>query len=95
MKIPIIIPIYNRPEYLKTVLEALVECEGLDKYYVETFEEPDNQKENSKILKILEGKIKYIRNVNKITQGCAGNICGAINAITKQHDYFVLIKECI
>jgi len=88
-------PIYNRPEYLKSVLKALVECESLDKFYVETFEEPDKQKENSEILKILKGKIKYIRNVNKITQGCAGNICGAINAITKQHDYFVLVEDDI
>jgi len=40
MKIPICMPTYNRPEYLKATLDALSKCIGLENYEIITSEEP-------------------------------------------------------
>jgi glycosyltransferase involved in cell wall biosynthesis len=95
--IPIIIPTYNRPHYFKETLDALFQCQDLDKFYIETFEENESyhQEMNTHLLEPYQNKIKIVRNLHKERKGCAPNILEAIQEIIKKHEYFVVVEDDI
>jgi len=97
-KIPIIMPMYNRPHYLEKVLNALSKCDNLDKFYVETFEENifNYQKENEILLnRYLKGKIEVKRNLNNTVKGCSANCLEGIQKIVNEHEFFVMVEDDI
>lgn len=74
MKIPICMPVYNRPDYLNQVFSALCKCEGLDKYQIFISAEP-NQPEVMKVINWVKntGIIPITCVVNDVTKGCNEN----------------------
>lgn len=97
-KIPIIMPMYNRPHYLEKVLQALFQCDSLDKFYIETFEEKESnfQAINGNLLKKYNTRnIKIVRNLNKTVKGCSANCLEAIKKISDKHKYFVMVEDDI
>lgn len=93
MKIPIIMPTYNRPQYLVQVLEGLSKCESLDKFYIITSEEPGQP-----LVSKLFNKVNFIeirRYVNKAKLGCNANISSAITRELKNNERVVVLEDDI
>lgn len=88
-KIPIIMPTYNRPDYLINCLSHLSNCKELDKFFIITSEEP-----NEEVSKIWDSVdfIKVVRNKNLNKLGCNANIDKSIN-YGLDYDKFVFLED--
>ena|ERR1035437_426230 len=90
-KIPIIMPTYNRPQYLKQVLSGLYQCENIEQFEIYTSEEP-NQPEVSSLFDQVDF-IKVNRWINKEKLGCNINISSAIDRVFKQGYESLIVLE--
>lgn len=88
-RIPIIMPTYNRPDYLINCLSHLSKCKELDKFFILTSEEPNE--EISKIWDYVDF-INVVRNKNSNKLGCNPNIDKSIN-YGLYYDKFVFLED--
>jgi len=73
-RIPIAMPIYNRPDLLKQVFEALSNCFGIQNFEIITSEEPDQPETSDMVLECLSSMdIPFSRNFNDERLGCNVN----------------------
>jgi hypothetical protein len=94
MKIPIVMPTYNRPDYLLKVLAALSECENLNKFKIITSEEPNE--EVSKVwdnVNLFECEVERHKNPERF--GCTKNIFSALNLGFEQSDKVIVLEDDI
>lgn len=91
-RIPIVMPTYNRPDYLIQVLNALKNCEYKDEFYILTSEEP-----NEEVSKVFDSVdfMYIIRNKNKEKLGCNLNILTSIDRAMSLSDKFLIIEDDI
>lgn len=85
--------LFNRPQYTKRVIDALSQCEGINKYHILIFIEPGNSEVFS-----LANNIKFTSReivLNKRRLGCDTNIYTAIDAGFKRSDYNIHIEDDI
>jgi len=92
-KIPILMPTYNRPHYLKTVLESLKKCDSLEYFKIITSEEPSQPE-----VSLLFDNVDFIeieRYKNEQRLGCNKNISSAISRIFEKHEELVVLEDDI
>ena len=92
-KIPIVMPTYNRPQYLSQVLEGLSKCENLDKFFIVTSEEPGCPEVFELFNKVDFIEIK--RHINSVRLGCNDNVIQAINLGFLCSEYVVVLEDDI
>jgi len=92
-KIPIVMPTYNRSQYLVQVLEGLSKCENLDKFFIVTSEEPDCPEVSALFDKV--DFIKIVRWKNEEKLGCNKNVIQAINFGFDCSDVVVVLEDDI
>lgn len=72
----ITITTYNRPDYTKKVLDALIQCDGVDEYEILIKAEPSGHNKVSEVIKLAcefqHRNTKTVINPRKL--GCSGNI---------------------
>lgn len=88
------ISLYNRADYTKQVLDALLECSGIEDYFVLIKAEPAKT-ENRKLKKEIEDTIKVAKDfkhpnkkiiINETLLGCSKNIYSSIDYCFKNTD---------
>lgn len=93
MKIPIVMPMYNRPEFLSQVLESLQRCDDLEHFKVYTSEEP-GQPDVQKLVEQINF-IEVERHVNHKRLGCNDNVPQAIDIGFSNGDFVVILEDDI
>lgn len=87
--VPVALPTYNRPEYLKKTLKYLEENELKDEIVLVTSEEPN--KECQKI--ISDTILPKRRIINSRRKGICANVCQAITAAAMMKEWFVCVED--
>jgi hypothetical protein len=88
-KIPIIMPTYNRSNYLKECLDNLSKCRSLQKFFIITSEEPNEEVSN------LLDSVNFIdisRNKNEQKIGCNANLDKCIN-YGLSYEKFIILED--
>mmetsp|Transcript_25045 Transcript_25045/g.67582 ORF Transcript_25045/g.67582 Transcript_25045/m.67582 type:complete len:320 (-) Transcript_25045:139-1098(-) len=85
---------YNRPEYLKQVLDHLAACDGIEKYTVLMFIEPVNE-ECAAVARSFNAAKRTVVHVNPVTMGFPHNLRQALEVGFTQSDFSILIEDDI
>ncbi|HNW88177.1 MAG TPA: glycosyltransferase [Bacteroidales bacterium] len=91
MKIPIVMPTYNRPEFLRVVVDHLRVCDNIDKFKIYTSEEPGFP-EVQKIFKSIDF-MEIERHINDRRLDCNNNVLQAINIGFLNADFVVVLED--
>lgn len=91
MKIPLVIPTYNRPQYLAPVLNALRLCDNLDLFKLYTSEEPECPEVHKLFSQVDFMEIE--RHINPTRYKLEKNVFQAINIGFSNNDFMVLLEE--
>lgn len=92
-KIPIVIPTYNRPEFLIQVVTALKLCDNIDLFKIYTSEEPGYP-----AVQTIFNNIDFIeidRHINEHRLGCNRNVIQAIDRGFDHGDFVVVLEDDI
>jgi len=91
-KIPILMPMYNRPDYLKITLNALKKCQNIEKFFIITFEEPNE--DCSKIVDNIDFvEVIRFKNINKL--GIKENFASLLKIALKFEKFIVLEDDIV
>lgn len=77
------ISLYNRPTYTKTVLDSLLQCEGIEEYDIFIRAEPEDSLNTAKVIRLAEEfdhPNKHFT-INKKRLGCSVNIFFCMNEV--------------
>ena len=85
---------YNRPAYLKQVLDHLAACDGIEKYTVLMFIEPVNA-ECAEVARSFSAAKRSVVHVNPVTMGFPHNLRQALEVGFTQSDFSILIEDDI
>jgi tetratricopeptide (TPR) repeat protein len=89
-RIPIAMPTYNRPHYIRQVFNALRECDNLEFFMLVTCEEPAFPEVAREIETVDFMPVE--RHLHHTRWGCSRNVCSAIN-YAFQHGQVAIILE--
>lgn len=93
VRIPIAMPVCDRPQYLRQVIAALRECENLDRFMIVTSEEPGFH-EVAAIIDSIDF-IPVVRHTHHGRWGCNRNVTAAINYAFEMADRAVILEDDI
>lgn len=91
--ISVVMPVYNRPQYLSCVLEALAMCENISECTVITSEEPYDCTIGD-LFRVFSAT-KVVRNLNTSRLGCNKNIYTAIERGFEYNDQVIILEDDI
>lgn len=91
-KTPILMPMYNRPNYLIQTIDALRKCEGISNFFIITFEEPDEL--CSEIMDSVDF-VDIIRNKNNEKFGINKNFEHLFKIALKFEKFIVLEDDIV
>lgn len=92
-KIPLVIPTYNRAQYLTETLNGLRQCDNLDLFKIYTSEEPGCEEVYNLLSQVDFVEIE--RHINPTRYKLEKNVVQAINIGFANNDFIVLLEEDI
>jgi hypothetical protein len=87
----IVVPLYRRDEYIRTVLEALDGCVGIERYMVLLFLEPGWEKveEIARTVGTFQREVV----INQRQYGCNANIYQCLEEGFKRSEYIIALED--